>query len=278
MNDETRLDELLAEQATQGISDLDHAALALMLEDAPGLSADYYDDAAAALDLALNADAYALEDAMPTDFAARLTAQGEEFLRNGEAALAPLYARASTPDAEVPSIPAPTPSASPIWMIGGWLAAAAAIAVMATGFFDTPATSATDATADVATVEAFIAEYPDTVDLAWSPGGDATGTSATGRVVWSQSAQRGFMVFDDLAVNDVTVEQYQLWIFDADREHPVDGGVFDIRAGAGQVVPITAKLDVTTPTLFAVTVERPGGVVVSDKSRITLAADPNAAK
>ena len=37
-------------------------------------------------------------------------------------------------------------------------------------------------------------------------------------------------------------------------------------------MPITAKLAVHTPTLFAVTLEKPGGVVVSSRKRLVLAA------
>jgi hypothetical protein len=40
---------------------------------------------------------------------------------------------------------------------------------------------------------------------------------------------------------------------------------------AGEVViPIDPKLPVGQPTLFAITVERPGGVVVSDQGRIAM--------
>ena len=51
-----------------------------------------------------------------------------------------------------------------------------------------------------------------------------------------------------------------------DRDaRPVDGGVFDVPAGAAEViVTIDAKLAIARPTAFAVTLEKPGGVVVSD--------------
>ncbi|MEM7228940.1 MAG: anti-sigma factor, partial [Planctomycetota bacterium] len=80
-----------------------------------------------------------------------------------------------------------------------------------------------------------------------------------------------------LEANDPSVMQYQLWIFDAERsaDHPVDGGVFDIPAGGGEViVPIDPKLAVSDATLFAITVEQPGGVVVSARERIVLLAQP----
>ena len=68
--------------------------------------------------------------------------------------------------------------------------------------------------------------------------------------------------------------QYQLWIFDKGRDvrYPVDGGVFDVSAAGEVVIPITAKLAIGQPTLFAVTVETPGGVVVSERKRIVVTA------
>jgi anti-sigma-K factor RskA len=83
------------------------------------------------------------------------------------------------------------------------------------------------------------------------------------------------MRFVGLPANDTSAEQYQLWIFDGTRDdrYPVDGGVFDIPAGATEVVvPIHARLPVRQAALFAVTVERPGGVVVSSRERIVALA------
>ena len=82
------------------------------------------------------------------------------------------------------------------------------------------------------------------------------------------------MRFKGLAANDAKQIQYQLWIFDADRPEatPVDGGVFDVASNGEVIVPISAKLPVGKPTLFAVTIERPGGVVVSKRERIVVTA------
>ena len=52
----------------------------------------------------------------------------------------------------------------------------------------------------------------------------------------------------------------------------VDGGVFDVPSTGEVIVPITAKLRVGGATLFAVTVERPGGVVVSRREHIVVTA------
>jgi len=103
---------------------------------------------------------------------------------------------------------------------------------------------------------------------------DPTARDARGDVVWSPGQQRGFMRFVGLAPNDPHQFQYQLWIFDKDRDekYPVDGGVFDVSSTGEVVVEISPKLHVTDATLFAVTIEQPGGVVVSKRERIVVTA------
>jgi hypothetical protein len=76
-----------------------------------------------------------------------------------------------------------------------------------------------------------------------------------------------------LASNDPKVHQYQIWIFDAERDkrYPIDGGVFDVPADANDIViPIHAALQVLKPAAFAVTVEKPGGVVVSARDHVVV--------
>lgn len=104
---------------------------------------------------------------------------------------------------------------------------------------------------------------------------DPLAASVTGDVVWSDDSQEGYMRFEGLAQNDPSEAQYQLWIFDPSRdqgeEFPTDGGVFDVRGGE-VVIPIDAKLDIGRATLFAVTLESPGGVVVSRRDPLLLTA------
>jgi anti-sigma-K factor RskA len=109
----------------------------------------------------------------------------------------------------------------------------------------------------------------------WAPAGDPSGTKVTGDVVWDARTQTGYLRFVGLRRNDPSSEQYQLWIFDGrrDQRYPVDGGVFDAHADGDElIVPIRASLPVGSPLAFAVTVERPGGVVVSDRSRVVVIA------
>lgn len=127
-----------------------------------------------------------------------------------------------------------------------------------------------------AMLEEFLESQPeDMVTTRWA----SEDAENRGRVHWSDRKQEGYMVFTDLSANDPTVEQYQLWIFDTDpgQKFPVDGGVFDIdpsqrRTGGEIVVPIRANIPVKKAVQFAVTVERPGGVVVSKRENLPLLA------
>ncbi|MGB6309969.1 MAG: anti-sigma factor, partial [Steroidobacteraceae bacterium] len=112
---------------------------------------------------------------------------------------------------------------------------------------------------------------PESLKIALGATKDPAAAGVTGDVVWDQVAQRGYVHFAGLAPNDPAKQQYQLWIFDGsrDKKYPVDGGVFDIPANAADVViPIRAALMVRKPAAFAVTVEKPGGVVVSAREHV----------
>ncbi len=119
-----------------------------------------------------------------------------------------------------------------------------------------------------------IRQADDLVQIAWTASDDSDPTPPTGDVVWSSREQTGFMHFVGLPANDPELEQYQLWIFDTaqDERFPIDGGVFNISAEGDFVVPIKPKLGVVKPTLFAITIEKPGGVVVSNRERLPLLA------
>ena len=98
----------------------------------------------------------------------------------------------------------------------------------------------------------------------------------SGKVVWSDELQEGYMTLTDLPSNNPSESQYQLWIVDPDRDaNPVDGGVFDIPAGQSTaVVPISNPLLVTNPQAFVITLEQPGGVVVSKQETVVALATP----
>lgn len=112
----------------------------------------------------------------------------------------------------------------------------------------------------------------DVIRLPIRPTPDGT-AGASGEIVWSDSLQKGYMRLRGVPANDATVAQYQLWIVDVTRDSkPVDGGVFNVRGDvsgnalgtAEVVIGFEPRLPVANPAAFAVTAERPGGVVVSD--------------
>lgn len=170
------------------------------------------------------------------------------------------------------------PSRRQAWRArSGWLVAAAA--VVAWLYVPSPLARrrAAPVTAAVSPVRALLDSLlgdPATVRVPWGASQDPAGTGARGEVIWHPPTQRGVMRFTGLLPNDPQLSQYQLWIIDAARDarYPVDGGVFDIGSGGEVLIPITARLPVAKPSLFAVTLESPGGVVVSSRERLVLAA------
>ncbi len=157
------------------------------------------------------------------------------------------------------------------WQWTGWLAAAAALIIALV----LPRTTS-DAPPDVQGARAaLLANATDVQRLDWTATTDPAAHGAGGDVVWSAAAQSGVMRLVGLLPNDRARWQYQLWIFDKrrDERYPVDGGVFDVPAGSGEIlVPIDARLPVGEAMLFAITVEAAGGVVVSTRERIALLA------
>jgi len=166
----------------------------------------------------------------------------------------------------------------------GWIAAAAAAVVAILGWTRSPRVVERVQVVEVRPPPpreptaaerraALLSDASDVRTAAWSAGADPAAKGATGDVVWSPSRQQGYLRIRGLAANDPRVLQYQLWIIDAKRDaaQPVDGGVFDVVDGE-VVIPIRAAIRVFEPKLFAVTVERPGGVVVSKRERMVLTA------
>ena len=110
----------------------------------------------------------------------------------------------------------------------------------------------------------------------WTPGKTPFDQPVSGDVVWDSESQTGFMRFENMPINDPTAEQYQLWIIDPQRDdEPIDGGVFDVTQSGEVIVEIDAKLKVISPAAFAITIEKPGGVVVSSQERLPLLAAVN---
>ncbi|MEM6551487.1 MAG: anti-sigma factor [Planctomycetota bacterium] len=118
------------------------------------------------------------------------------------------------------------------------------------------------------------ANTPDAINTAafFQPSPDAP-ANASGEIVWLADQQRSALRLRGLEPNDPTRTQYQLWVVDPSRDakHPVDGGVFDITEGDTTLITLDAKLRIDRPTVFAITREQPGGVVVSDGPMLLVA-------
>ncbi len=253
-----RLMELLTEQTERPLSSNERVELERLVAHEAGWSADDFELAAAASAVAL----LEREEPMPEALKERVMDE----LSTDVLATATVQVRA-----ERPKESRRRPSARPPRRARpyGWIVAAAALILLAViiGWPKRPAPSAIE-------LRAQMMKDPNAVKLVWTKAKDTLSPPTEGDVVWNTKTQTGYMRFKGLAKNDPKANQYQLWIFDGTRsdETPVDGGVFDITAEGDVVVPIDAKLPVFEPTLFAVTVERPGGVVVSKRERIVVLA------
>ncbi|HEY4968380.1 MAG TPA: anti-sigma factor [Steroidobacteraceae bacterium] len=270
--------DLLIKQVTDGLSPAEQRALDVL--DSAVVSAHLrdFERAAAAIALAGSANASPL----PPDLAQQVARQAEQHFGAVAGADKPidLAAARSAPAARAPA-------AAPRSGAYGWLAAAACL-VLAVAAWNRPPPQAPTAQVSPppaavplpavrpapptpAEERAALLAKADSLKVTFGATKDPAAHGVSGDVVWDPATQRGFMRLVGLAPNDPSMHQYQLWIFDGgrDKRYPVDGGVFDIPANATEVVlPIRAALPVLSPQAFAVTIEKPGGVVVSGRQHV----------
>jgi len=262
--DEAMVD-LLIKQVTEGLSPAEQRALDVL--DSATVSADLreFERAAAAVTLAGGAGG----EPLPPALVQRLAAQAAEHFAS------PVLDLGAARAAAAAAVRLPPRRARSRNSAYGWFAAAACLVLGIFGWLRPPGS-----VAPVAHVAPSVAEQrdallanSDTIKVTLSATKDPAAAGVTGDVVWDPATQRGFMHFSGLAVNDPVVHQYQLWIFDGarDQRYPVDGGVFDVPANAKEIViPIRAALMVLKPAAFAVTVEKPGGAVVSSREHVVV--------
>jgi anti-sigma-K factor RskA len=201
------------------------------------------------------------EEPMPASLKSRLEQQADTFVASATAAVATL--------APKPTMPSAAPDSAKL----AWFAAAACAVLAIAGWW--PRLQQGDEI-NIATARERLLASDAVMQREWKPTEDPAARGVTGDIVWDAKAQVGYMRFRGLPANNPQEQQYQLWIFDATRgdQYPVDGGVFDVPANSnGEViVPILARLPIRDPALFAVTIEKPGGAVVSSRERIVVVA------
>ena len=289
--DEAMVD-LLVKQVTEGLSPAEQRALDVMDSELASAYLRDLERAAAAVTLAGSSGAQAL----PAALSARLAQQAaEHFAAVSNVADLSEARTAATEKARVQHSTAPGQSTAPsitpprAARFGGygWLAAAACLVLAIFGWERSPPPlppvavvepapvivppPAQPVTPTAAEERAALLAKTDSLKIPLGATKDPAAAGVTGDVVWDPVTQRGFLHFAGLSANDPAVHQYQIWIFDAgrDKRYPVDGGVFDVPANAGEVIiPIRAALMVRKPAAFAVTLEKPGGVVVSGREHV----------
>ncbi len=212
------------------------------------------DYAAAAIDRVMD-DGTSLPP-LPPGLAAKIIAEGEALLED------PL------PQQPEPAAPR---SRRWWWMQPGpaWVAACASLLLTLGVFWLTPKSPLIPSASELDQV---LAQTPAATRLNWQGMGDPRYENVGGYIRWDNQTQKGVMQLTGLPANNPAEAQYQLWIVDPERDaNPIDGGVFDISDG-DNLLAVDAKLQVINPKAFAITLEQPGGVVVSAGPLLVIAS------
>lgn len=264
-----RLLDLLAMQATEGLSRGENAELEALLRAHNHVDRDELMATAVLTQLALlGQDKAALHKAPLRVRAKLITDAARRFDMRSNPSLAEVTDRAHAETTR------PWRWLGP--QMAGWYAAAALLVAI---IFYQPLLTSAPVSIQAPPAEqraALLTQAGDVITASWSPSNQQELSGVTGDVVWSNAQQTGFLRLLGMPANDPRVQQYQLWIVDPTRhQHPVDGGVFDIESSRGEaIVRIEAKLPVSQPKVFAITREQPGGVVVSAGPLLVVAKVP----
>lgn len=278
---DTLLDLLIA-RSLHGLTDEEQAQLDLLLADLDETTLRrLQDDLEAALATAGNASAlrgsadHTSGDAPPPGLYQRLEEDADRFFGLAPSSVADLGARRAG-DGRAAAVPDTAHAAGARRMaLAGWLGWAAAAMLLVVVWSGRPAPGpALPTSLPPAEARAALLAEADTVTLPWAPSAWSEFEAVQGDVSWNDGRQEGYLRLVDMPPNDPSEAQYQLWIVDPERDsEPVDGGVFDVPAGTGElIVPVRATLPVDRPVAFAITRERPGGVVVSEGPLLVVAS------
>ncbi len=259
-----RATDLLADRALDGLAADERAELLTLLAQ-DGVSDDWsLDFAAAQLQLAALPAAH---EPMPQDVKLRLAALGRSWsLDKSSLSFAASNQPETYPIAGKLSETAPLPSWT-TW--GGWaLAACLLIASLVTFAVNNSAGGSGSGPASRASLKpGVIAAAPDAFSADWSDWDNPEIKGVQGRVMWSETLQRGVMTFKGLPRNDATKTQYQLWIIDErGLAQRINGAIFD-STGEETSVEVRPSIAVRNAAAFALTIEGPGGTWVSDMTR-----------
>ena len=279
---EGRIAELLADRSVDALVSEEFTELDLLLRDSPGIDGDEFDRIAA--EIACVPIAGGAVEEMPSHLRASLE-RGLASLASGSPVVATAPVQEPTivaPQAQS-SRPASSPAnASPSSGTGifPWVALAAAVILAIAGWWPRLASEQGPSAVELTLAErrdqlAETATDLDSSSWATHKRWKDEELGVSGEVIWSDELQEGYMTIRGMPRNDAEKRQYQLWIYDevhAAPRPPIDGGVFDCNDNGEAVIAINAKLLVRNPSLFGITIEEPGGVVVSDQDELVLIA------
>lgn len=221
------------------------------------------------------------EEQMPAHLQAKVLADAERFYASSETDVKTLKDSAETEEFQKTFDFEPKRS---IWQSLGWLVAAAACIALAVNLWisyrrepvivNNPPQQITPTPTPGMTEQRqqLMSSMPDVAQKEWSDLDPKKPMNVQGDVVWSNQAQKGFVRFRNLPVNDKTKETYQIWIFDETQKNPVSAGVFDANENGEIVIPMNAVIKVTKPTMVGITAEKPGGVMVSGLEKVMAVA------
>lgn len=263
--------DLLCEKAVYGLDEREERQLSEIQKTfGPGYEAESFELAVAAISTA-NLD---LKLELPANLRARIAAEAERFFDEKEASEFATETQAVTEKSKAFLLPP--------WL--GWTVAAVAVAILAINLYLTridterAGTSSPTVTTQLSPEQMrqqLIETAPD-LERAGVAAGNVRDLNPSGDVVWSDARQSGYVRLTGLPVNDASRETYQLWIFaeNQDPKTPVDGGTFNVSSNGEVIIPIDPRVRVRSPKAFAVTIEKPGGVVVSKQERVAALAKP----
>lgn len=265
--------DLLTKKAIYGLDEAEERELTSFDAEAAELEFRSLEITAAAISMI----GLSTEEQMPSHIRERILDAGEHLVGAGHSVAAPSATVADLSEASASG-------RSPWFGWLGWAAAAAACVALAINIWTTrlqptEVAKALPVQTPVALTAAELREEmlrtsPNVIKATWSSPDPKNPDAVSGDVVWNEEKQAGYMRFRGLPVNDKSATCYQLWIFDKtqDEKTPIDGGTFDVTADGEVVIPINAKLKAVGAKLFAITVEKPGGVVVSKREKIAAIA------
>jgi hypothetical protein len=264
-----RLLELLSDKEIFGLDEAEASELARLEKDFPEFVAVEIGDSLEFSAMAISLANLDTSEPLPAHLRAKIIADSEKYFASEEKQV---EKQDFQPTFEF------EPKRSSIFGWLGWAFAAAFLVVLSVNIWTTrventaridnpPQTPTPSPELTAVQKRERILALADKVSADWNLPKPDEKAAFSGDIVWDNAKQEGYMRFRGLPVNDKNKETYQLWIFDEnqDEKTPVDGGIFDVNAEGEVIVPINAKLKIKNPKMFAVTREKPGGVVVSDR-------------